>query len=82
MAFKPSDLVQLLKQYNIHLEPSSVIRALNRLVEREIFQDLSAEGSLTYALRIGLVGQWVRHNKSFSRLYESKEFSRPFEYLQ
>ena len=80
--FRPAELVQLLQQYNIHIEPSSVTLALNRLVEREIFQDITGEGSPAYALRIGLVGQWVGHNKSFSRLYETREKSRLYEYRQ
>ncbi len=78
--FRPNQLVQILQQYNIHIEPSAVTVALNRLVEREIFQDIKGEGSPIYGLRIGLVGQWVGQNKSFSKLYETRETSKPYEY--
>jgi outer membrane protein assembly factor BamB len=68
--FRPTDLVQFLEQYSIHLDPSEVTTGLNRLVEREIMWEITAEGTILYELRIGLVGLWVAKNKSLSHLYE------------
>ena len=68
--FRPTDLVQYLEQYSIHLDPAEVTAGLTRLVEREIMWEIAAEGVLLYELRIGLVGLWVAQNKSLSHLYE------------
>ena len=72
---RPEDLVRFLEQYRIYLDPSEVTSGLNRLVEREIMRELAGERMSQFELRIGLVGLWVAHNKSLSRLYEkSAEF--------
>jgi hypothetical protein len=68
--FRPTDLVQYLEKYSIHLNPAEVTAGLNRLVEREIMWEITAEGVSLYELRIGLVGLWVAKNKSLSHLYE------------
>jgi hypothetical protein len=68
--FRPTDLVQYLEKYSIHINPAEVTAGLNRLVEREIMWEIAAEGVLLYELRIGLVGLWVAKNKSLSHLYE------------
>jgi hypothetical protein len=68
--FRPTDLVQYLEKYSIHINPIEITAGLNRLVEREIMGEITAEGVLLYELRIGLVGLWVAKNKSLSHLYE------------
>lgn len=71
--FRPTDLVQYLADYDLHLDPVEVTAALNRLVQREIMREIAEEGATLYEFRIGLVGLWVARNKSLSRLYESRE---------
>jgi outer membrane protein assembly factor BamB len=71
--FRPAEIAQYLDQYSIHLEPAEVTSGLNRLVEREILQEIAAEGTPLYEWRIELVGLWVAQNKSLSHLYESND---------
>lgn len=68
--FRPTDLTHALQPLNIHLNPQEVTNALNRLVEREIMQEIAEGPTTLYALRIGLVGLWVEQNKSLSRLHD------------
>ena len=72
LPFRPADLQQYLAEYGVHLTPAQVTTALNKLVEREIMQEVSGEATTLYELRIGLVGLWVAQNKSLSKLYEEK----------
>jgi hypothetical protein len=62
-----------LESYNIHLDPHEVTLALNHLVEREIMQEMTEQGTILYQLKIGLVGLWVANNKSLSKLYAGEE---------
>jgi hypothetical protein len=71
--FHPADVVQQLESYNIHLDPHEVTLALNHLVEREIMQEMTEQGTILYQLKIGLVGLWVANNKSLSKLYAGEE---------
>lgn len=70
--FHPTDLVQYLEQYSFRFDAAEVTAGLNRLVEREIMREITAEGTTFYELRIGLVGLWAAQNKSLNKLYESK----------
>ncbi len=70
--FHPGDLVQYLAQYGFRFDPAEVTAGLNRLVERELLQEVNLEGTTLYELKIGLVGLWAEQNKSLSKLYESK----------
>lgn len=70
--FHPADLMQYLEQYGFQLDPADVTAGLTRLVEREIMQEITTEGTTYYELKIGLVGLWAAQNKSLSKLYESK----------
>jgi hypothetical protein len=72
----PSDLVQYLAEYGIHLNPAEVTAGLSRLVEREILNEVSEEGTTLYELRIGLVGLWAAQNKSLNKLYDSRSGRR------
>ena len=75
--FYPTDLLQYLGRYNIHLTPAEVTTALNRLVQRDILREVGDEVASLYELKIGLVGLWVARNKSLSKLYESNGTERP-----
>lgn len=74
--FHPSDLLQYLSKYNIHLPPAEVTTALNRLVQRDILREVGDEATSLYELKIGLVGLWVARNKSLSKLYETNGTER------
>ncbi|RMG99966.1 MAG: hypothetical protein D6706_04750 [Chloroflexi bacterium] len=67
--FHPADLVSHLENYDIHLSPAEVTTALNRLVERDILNEISEKATTAYELRVGLVGLWVSRHKSLSHLY-------------
>lgn len=71
MSFHPSDMVQYLEPYGIHLTPADVTTALKSLVERDILQEVTAGTTALYELKIGLVGLWVAKQKSLSQLYSS-----------
>jgi hypothetical protein len=71
--FHPSELIQFLSDYSLYLDPAEVLDALHQLVERGIVREITDEGAALYELRIGLVGLWVAHNKSLSRLHESRQ---------
>jgi len=71
--FHPADLIQYLEQYGFRLDPAEVTAGLNRLVEREIMEETTSEGTTLYELKIGLVGLWAAQNKSLSKLYESRQ---------
>jgi hypothetical protein len=71
-SFRPAELVQLLANYSIYLDPAEVTLGLNNLVEREIMQEVTEEATTLYELRIGLVGLWVAQNKSLSRLHDQR----------
>lgn len=75
--FYPTDLLQYLGRYSIHLTPAEVTTALNRLVQRDILREVGDEATSLYELKIGLVGLWVARNKSLSKLYESNGAERP-----
>jgi outer membrane protein assembly factor BamB len=66
--FHPADLMKYLKPYGIHLSPSEVTTALNRLMERDIVREVSEGATMLYELKIGLVGLWVARYKSLSTL--------------
>ena len=68
--FRPSDLVQFLVEYDIYINPTEVTVGLDRLVDREIFREIRAEGSVLYEVKLGLIGLWVAKSKSLSRLYK------------
>lgn len=70
--FHPGDLIQYLQHYGFRFDPAEVTAGLNGLVEREIMQEITDEGTTLYELKIGLVGLWAAQNKSLSKLYESK----------
>jgi hypothetical protein len=71
MSFHPSDMVQYLEPYGIHLTPADVTTALKSLVERDILQEITEGTTALYELKIGLVGLWVAKQKSLSQLYSS-----------
>ena len=68
--FHPIDLVQYLDRFGIRLNPTEVTAGLETLVEREILEEVNAEGTSLYTLKIGLVGLWTAQNKSLSKLYD------------
>jgi hypothetical protein len=72
----PSDLVQYLAEYSIHLNPAEVTAGLTRLVEREILIEVREEGATLYELKIGLIGLWAAQNKSLNKLYDSRSGRR------
>lgn len=69
----PATLIEYLQSFSIELDPAEVTRALNRLVQRDILREEASDGFALYDLRIGLVGLWVRQNKSLSRLLAQVE---------
>jgi hypothetical protein len=71
--FHPADLAHYLEQFGFQFDPAELTEGLNRLVEREIMQEITIEGTTLYELKIGLVGLWAEENKSLSKLYASKE---------
>ncbi len=71
--FHPADLAHYLEQFGFQFDPAELTEGLNRLVEREIMQETTLEGTTLYELKIGLVGLWAEENKSLSKLYASKE---------
>lgn len=70
-AFHPTDMLQFLETYGIYLAPAEVTTALKKLVERDIFQEVTEGATALYELKIGLVGLWVAKYKSLSQLYSS-----------
>ncbi len=66
--FRPSDIIQYLQPYSIHLNPTEVTEALTHLVERDILREMTHEATLLYELKIGLVGLWIARYKSLSTL--------------
>jgi hypothetical protein len=71
--FHLSELIQYLGLFGVHLDPAEATTALDELVAREIVREVASEGTALYELRIGLVGLWVAHNKSLSRLHDSRQ---------
>lgn len=69
----PTNLIDYLQSFSIELDPPEVTTALNRLVQRDILREENEDGFAHYYLRIGLVGLWVRQNKSLSRLLAQVE---------
>ena len=68
--FHPIDLMQYLERFGIRLKPAEITAGLEALVEREILQEVNAEGGSLYTFKIGLVGLWTAQNKSLSKLYD------------
>jgi outer membrane protein assembly factor BamB len=71
--FHPATLIEYLQSFSIELDPTDATAALNRLVQRDILREETEDGFALYSLRIGLVGLWVRQNKSLSRLLAQVE---------
>ncbi len=75
--FHPADLAHYLEQFGFQFDPAELTEGLNRLVEREIMQETTIEGTTLYELKIGLVGLWAEENKSLSKLYASSKEGLP-----
>ena len=72
LAFHPEDFLEFLGKYNIHVTPSEVTAALQRLVERGIIGEVTQGASAQYELKLGLVGLWVAKHKSLSKLHAAQ----------
>lgn len=69
LSFHPEELLQKLKPYEIHLDPSELTGALTSLVERDIMREVTEEAKSLFEMKLGLVSLWVAKNKSLSKLY-------------
>lgn len=65
----PGEIIDYLQSYSIELDPTETTHALNSLVERDVMQEMTIEGSSLYELKIELIGLWVAQNKSLSKLH-------------
>ena len=72
LAFHPEDFLEFLGKYNVHMTPSEVTAALQRLVERGIMGEVTQGASTQYKLKLGLVGLWVAKHKSLSKLHTAQ----------
>jgi hypothetical protein len=65
----PGDVLLLLADRGLTIDPQDISVALRRLVAREILCEVSGDTE-RYVFRVGLVALWVEHFKSLHRVIE------------